>query len=94
MSTKQKYDVGSAGTYSTRPVGLDTYLLIQPWSDDKGVCDDTECTWHIELSKQKDHIQAVKSSDDTIKVKLSAAAGALVSVRNTGGWPFYAWTDY
>jgi hypothetical protein len=94
VSTKKEFDVGDGTTYSTRPVGLTTYLMIQPYFDSKNVSDDTTCTWHIELCKQSDHDQAVKSTDDTIRVDISDAAGALVSVRNTGGWPFYAWTDY
>jgi len=94
MSESQKFNVGYGTAFSTRPVGMTTYLLVQPYRDDKGVSDDTTCTWHIELCKQKDHDQAVSPDDDTIKIDISAAAGALVSVRNTGGWPFNAWTDY
>lgn len=94
MSGKNQFAVGDAIVYATRPVGLTTYLLVQPYLDDKGVGDETTCTWHIELCNEGDHDQPVTSDDDTIRVDLSAAAGALVSVRNTGGWPFYAWTDY
>jgi hypothetical protein len=95
MSTKTKFEEGYAMTFSTRPAGLSTYLLIQPYFDDKGVGDDTTCTWHIELCKQQDQDVAVKTSDaSTQKIDISAAAGAFVSVRNTGGWPFTAWTDY
>jgi hypothetical protein len=93
MSEKKRFDQGYGTSYSTRPTGLTTYLLIQPYFDGKGVSDDTTCTWHIELCHEPDHDHRVTEKDDTIKVNISAA-GALVSVRNTGGWPFYAWTDY
>lgn len=92
MSDRKKFEVGYATAYSTRPGDLTTYLLVQPYFDGK-VSDDTTCTWHIELCGQQDHNQAVTEKNDTIKINISAA-GALVDVRNTGGWPFYAWTDY
>jgi hypothetical protein len=93
VSDKWKCDVGKGWGYSTRPAGLTTYLMIQPWFDDKGMCSDTTCTWHIELCKESDHDQKVTSNDNTLKVDISAA-GAIVNVRNTGGWPFNVWTDY
>jgi hypothetical protein len=95
MSSKWLCNVGDKYTYSTRPAGSgSTYLLLQPYFDGKNVSDDAQCTWHIELSNEPDHIVSIKKdSTDTIKVDISAA-GALVDIRNTGGWPFYAWTDY
>ena len=92
MSDKKKFEVGYGTAYSTRPAGLTTYLLVQPYFEGK-VSDGTTCTWHIELCDQPDHNQAVTENDDTIRIDISAA-GALVDVRNTGGWPFWAWTDY
>ena len=92
MSDKKLFGVGYGTAYSTRPAGLTTYLLVQPYFEGN-VSDDTTCTWHIELCGESDHDQAVKQNSDTMRINISAA-GALVSVRNTGGWPFYAWTDY
>lgn len=94
MSSKWKVEVGSVYTYSTRPLGMGTTnLLLQPYYE-KEISDDTSCTWHIELSNEPDHTVNIKrDSTDTIKVDISAA-GALVNIRNSGGWPFYAWTDY
>jgi hypothetical protein len=93
MTEKKKYDVGFGLSYSTRPVGLKTYLLIQPYFEG-GVSGDTTCTWHIELCSQPHHDEKVTKDTETLRVDISGAAGALVNVRNTGGWPFYAWTDY
>jgi hypothetical protein len=93
MTSKRKFEVGDQIDYSTRPVPLKTYLLIDPYFD-AGVSGETTCTWHIELCGQSDHDEKLKANDSTqLRVDISAA-GALVTVRNTGHWPFYAWTDY
>jgi hypothetical protein len=92
MTTKKKFDVGFAMDYTTRPVPLKTYLLIDPYFENQ-VSGETTCTWHIELCGQSDHDEKITGNDPTHRVDISAA-GALVTVRNTGGWPFYAWTDY
>jgi hypothetical protein len=95
MTSPVKIDRGGGITYSTKPVGAGvTNLLIQPWYDDQKMCTATECTWHIELDKQDDHKQAVKPEDTGISIDISQWPGALVSVRNTGVWPFTCWTDY
>jgi hypothetical protein len=93
MTERKKFDRGFAMDYTTRPVGLTTYHLIEPYFE-KDVSGDTTCTWHIELCGQHDHDEKITADDSTHRVDISAAAGALVTVRNTGGWPFYAWTDY
>jgi len=94
MTQKFKCDVGGSIGYSTKPVGLTTYLFVQPWADDKNVVGDTTATWHIELCNQPDHAIPVTEDSGTIQTNISKAAGAIVSVRNTGGWPFWCWTDY
>lgn len=95
MSDKWLVNVGKTWTYQTRPAGYGaTYLYLQPYSDDNGVSDDTSCTWRIELSNQDDNLVPIKQTDSTKKVDISRWPGALVDIRNSGGWPFYAWTDY
>jgi hypothetical protein len=94
MTERKKLDRGSGITYSTRIVGQKTYLLIEPWFDEKNMSGNTTCAWHIELCNQPTHDEQIKPDDSTKRIDISGAAGALVSVRNSGGWPFYAWTDY
>lgn len=93
MTERKKLDRGSGITYSTRIVGQKTNLLIQPYFE-KGVSGDTTCSWHIELCDQPTHEEKVTAATETLTVDISGAHGALVSVRNSGGWPFYVWTDY
>jgi hypothetical protein len=97
MSSKWKVDEGKTWTYSTRAVGMTggkTYLLLQPYFDEKKVSAAAECTWHTELSDYPDHVVTINPTDDTLKISIGESPGALVNIRNTGGWPFWAWTDY
>jgi hypothetical protein len=93
MTERKKYDRGSGITYSTRIAGQKTYLMIEPYFE-SGVSGDTICSWHIELCNQPTHDEKVTKDTETLRIDISGAAGALVSTRNSGGWPFYAWTDY
>jgi hypothetical protein len=97
MSQKWKVNEGQSWTYTTRPLGMTegkTWLMLQPYFDEKGVSGDTQCTWHVELSNFPDHSVDITSKTETLKINIGDSPGALVSIRNTGGWPFYAWTDY
>lgn len=94
MTDRKRFDQGYGTSFSTRPVGMTTYLLVQPYFDENKVSGRTTCTWHIELCGYNDVDQPVTGNDTTIRIDISAAAGGMVNVRNTGGWPFWAWTDY
>jgi len=94
MTDKKKIDVGQSIAYSTRPAGLNTYLLLEIYADENGVSSAAEATWHIELCCQNDHPVIIDDEHASYKIDVSAAAGALMTVRNTSNWPFYCWTDY
>jgi hypothetical protein len=95
MTDKHKVDVGGTVVYSTKPVGAGhTYLYLEPWYDDKNVCGDTSCIWHIELDKQQDRPVTIKKDSDMITIDVSDWPGALFYVNNTGDWAFNAWTNY
>lgn len=78
---------GESKVFSTRPVGLTTYLFLQ------GGKHDSECIWHVELCCQDEHVETILPHDQR-RLDISKAAGALVTVRNDGWADFTAWTDY
>ncbi|GAB3380054.1 hypothetical protein [Lysobacter fragariae] len=87
MSGHHKLEPGGVATFSTRPVGLSTKLFIE------GGDHDSEAVWHIELCCKPDNTLVVDPKSQTT-IDVSAAAGALVSVRNDGWASFTTWTDY
>jgi hypothetical protein len=88
MSHEHKLKVGQSAVFSTRPVGLHTTLFLRG-----GEGGESQATYHIELCCQHDH--TIKLEDrEPKKVDISRAAGALVTVRNSGFREMTAWTDY
>jgi hypothetical protein len=93
MSDQHKLNGGQNQVFSTRPVGLTTYLTVQSFIDDNNHSNATESLWHIELCCQDDH--TVKLGPGGLqKIDVSEAKGALITVRNEGPWPILVWTDY
>lgn len=87
MGGKTTLKEGNVVTYSTRPVGLSTTLFLE------GGQHDGEAVWHIELCCKDDNKVLLEPGEQK-KVNISEAAGALVTVRNTGWSEFSCWTDY
>lgn len=85
---------GGSIVYSTKPVGLKTYLYAKPHN--AGV--EGEISYHVELCCHDTHVVKVDPEDAQtygfVKVDLSDAAGALVTVNNTGWSPVDVHTDY
>ncbi|MFD1952983.1 hypothetical protein ACFSL6_02030 [Paenibacillus thailandensis] len=93
MSDQYKLNGGQQHVFSTRPVGLSTYLTIESYIDDNNHSNPTESLWHIELCCQHDHNVSLDPGATT-KIDVSEAKGALITVRNEGSWPILVWTDY
>jgi hypothetical protein len=87
MSSQSTLKPGGVATYSTRPVGLNTYLFV------KAGTGDSQLTWHIELCCKDDNVVSLEA-DQPKKIDVSSAAGALVSARNSGFNDITTWTDY
>lgn len=85
---------GGSIVYSTKPVGLKTYLYAKPHNP--GI--EGEISYHVELCCHDTHVVKVDPEDvqtyGFVKVDLSEAAGALVTVNNTGWSPVDVHTDY
>lgn len=85
---------GGSIVYSTKPVGLKTYLYAKP--HDAGV--EGEISYHVELCCHDTHVVKIDPNDvqtyGFVKVDLSDAAGALVTVNNTGWSSVDVHTDY
>ena len=87
MSSRRDLAPGGHALFSTRPVGLATSLFIQAGEHD------SEAIWHIELCCQPDRPIPL-GPNEQLRIDISAGAGALVSIRNTGWASFTTWTDY
>lgn len=85
---------GQSIVYSTKPVGLKTYLYAKPHNKDA----EGEISYHVELCCHDTHVVKVDPDDAQtagfVKVDISDAAGALVTVNNTGWSPVDVHTDY
>jgi hypothetical protein len=66
---------------------LTTYLFLEAQDHD------CEALWHIELCCQDDHRLSLDPKEQ-VKIDVSSAAGAIVTVRNEGWTSFYCWSDY
>ncbi|QYR20276.1 hypothetical protein KZ483_20960 [Paenibacillus sp. sptzw28] len=93
MSDKHKLNGGGHQAFSTRPVGLSTYLTVQSYIDENNHSNSIDSLWHIELCCQHDH-QVSLGPGEIKKIDVSDAKGALITVRNEGAWPIVVWTDY
>lgn len=85
---------GGSIVYSTKPVGLKTYLYAKPHNPGE----EGEISYHVELCCHDTHVVKIDPNDvqtlGFVKVDLSDAAGALVTVNNTGWSPVDVHTDY
>jgi hypothetical protein len=88
MSNPIWFRPGDTAVYTTRPVGLSTFLFVNPVAYPA----QTQVSWHIELCCKPEHL--VTTVYDEITVNISEAAGALVTVRNRGSVACQIWTDY
>lgn len=87
MTDRTTLNVGGVKTYATRPVGLNTALFLEAGQHD------SEVVWHIELCCKDDNKVMLEPGEQR-RIDISGAAGALVTVRNTGWSDFSCWTDY
>ena len=87
MGSKTTLQEGNTESYWTRPVGMNTALFLQAGEHD------AEATWRIELCCKDDNKVELAPGEQR-KINISEAAGALVTVRNTGWAEFSCWTDY
>lgn len=89
MSSHRNLNPGESTVFTTRPVGLQTRLFVIPTPPNPNV-PLADFSWHIELCCQSDHVER-----SAFSVDISAAAGALVTVRNIQGQGAEeVWTDY
>lgn len=79
---------GQSRGFTTRATGLKTTLFLQGGTDGS-----SKATWHIEMCCYSDN-DVNMLQGQPLTVDISSAAGALVTVRNTGFVDFKAWTDY
>lgn len=87
-SSRRNLAPGQSTVFTTRPVGLTTRLFVIPWPPAPG-SPLVRFSWHIELCCQDDRVENLP------EVNISAAAGALVTVRNlNGAGDAQVWTDY
>lgn len=89
MSEHVKLPPGGTTTFSTRPVGLNTNLFGRNL-DDKG---SGQVTWRFVLCCKPDNVIPLKPQQP-FQRDVSAGAGALVEVRNSGFTEVEVWTDY
>lgn len=75
MSNRYVLNPGQSSCFTTRPVGMSTILFSIPFPPDPNA-PAPEIVWHIELCCQPDRLAT------GISHNISAAAGALVTVRN------------
>jgi len=88
VSDRRSLNPGDSTVFTTRPIGLRTTLFCIPWPPDPSAFQPT-ISWHIILCCQPDHVTNAVSTD------ISAAAGALVTVRNLASdQQAQVWTDY
>ncbi len=87
MGKRTTLKEGNVESYSTRPVGLNTALFLEAGAHD------AEAIWHIELCCKEDNVINLEPGEQR-KLNISEAAGAMVSVRNSGWSDFSCWTDY
>jgi hypothetical protein len=89
MSDRIDLEPGKSVLFTTRPAGQYTTLFVIPSPTDPGASLAT-FLWHIELCCQPDHVER-----GVTQVDISAAAGALVTVKNIqSSGTIQAWTDY
>lgn len=88
MTNRTDLDPGQSIVYATKPTGLRTQLFMQ--CGDEGA---SQLTWHIELCCQSPRDIKLEAGEPK-SVDISEAAGALVTVTNTGYYKIKVWTDY
>jgi len=87
MSDRHRLEPGQSRTFTTRPVGLNTFLSL------RGGEGESKAVWKVELCCKPEN-NVTLEAEEPRRIDISAAAGALVTVRNAGFYAIEAWTDY